>query len=76
MENFATTAGIALIFILIALGLLGLGWLVTGRQKIEGGACGKDPTRKRDEECNTKISCMLCEEDEEKKQNDESEKES
>jgi hypothetical protein len=46
---------------LVAIGLLGIGWLLTGKSKIKPGACGRDPTKNKDENCSeSKISCGLC----------------
>lgn len=52
---------IAFIITLIAVGLLAISWLLTGKSKIKLGSCGRDPTNK-DENCaeNKGISCILC----------------
>lgn len=52
---------IAFIVIILAIACLAIGWLITGKTKIERGACGRDPTQKRGESCSTTTSCDLCE---------------
>jgi len=51
---------IAFIVIVLAIACLAIGWLITGKTKIERGACGRDPTQKKDESCSTTTSCNLC----------------
>ncbi len=63
MPTIILTIIIAFVIVLIAIGLLAIGWLVTGKSKIIAGACGRDPTKNRDENCSTdpaNISCGLC----------------
>lgn len=60
MPNLFLTLMIAFIVIVIAIACLAIGWLITGKTKIERGACGRDPTQKR-ESCDTKFTCDLCE---------------
>ncbi|MEC7840028.1 MAG: hypothetical protein VX777_08320 [Chlamydiota bacterium] len=60
MDNFIETLIFASVLIIIALIFLGLGWLITGKQKIRGGTCGRDPTKERDGDCSTKSACQLC----------------
>lgn len=68
MEHFLQTAFFAGIVVIIALCLLGIGWIITGKQKIKGGTCGRDPTKKKDDSCGTPRSgCSLCNQDEEDK---------
>jgi hypothetical protein len=52
---------IAFVIIVLAIACLAIGWLITGKTKIERGACGRDPTKKRDASCETDTSCDLCE---------------
>jgi hypothetical protein len=62
------TLALAFIVILIAVGLLAISWLLTGKAKICGGSCGRDPTAKKtsakkkgSEACqNDQSSCGLC----------------
>jgi hypothetical protein len=61
MGNLLATIIIAAIFIGIALSLLAVGWLITGKQKIKRGMCGKDPKKSRDDNCNNNPSCSICE---------------
>ncbi len=61
MSPLITTIIVAFAFVLIALTLLGIGWLMTGKSRIIRGACGMDPNKIRDERCGTKdISCEIC----------------
>ncbi len=66
MNTLLLTIIIAFIAVIVAIGLLGIGWLLTGKSKIQRGACGRDPTKKREEECGTSTSCNLCEHPKEK----------
>jgi hypothetical protein len=59
VSNLFLTLVIAFVFIVFAIALLAIGWLITGKTKLEK-SCGKDPTKKRDHECN---SCEICEPD-------------
>jgi hypothetical protein len=63
------TLVIAFVIVIIAVGLMAIGWLITGRSRMQPGACGRDPTKKRDEskECGPSVSCMLCDKKEEEK---------
>lgn len=62
MSTLTTTIIIAFIIFAGALALIGIGWLITGKSKIRGGACGKDPHQlRKDEKCgNSSFSCQLC----------------
>lgn len=62
MSTILLTLTLAFIGVLCALALLGIGWLITGKSKIKAGACGRDPTKNRDENCNESptLSCGLC----------------
>lgn len=65
---FIQTAAIAFIVVLIAIALLGIGWLLTGKSKIHPGACGRAPSQKknRTDDCGQKTSCQLCEHEKKK----------
>lgn len=67
VSNLFLTLVIAFIVIVLALAAMAIGWLITGKNKIQRGSCGRDPTKKQDENCTS--SCNLCtkEEEEEKK---------
>ncbi len=69
MSSLFATLVIAFIVVMIAIALLAIGWLVTGKSKMKPGACGRDPTKKnqQDDNCGTKVSCQLCEKPEERK---------
>ena len=74
MSPFITTVILAFGVVALALALLGIGWLITGKSRIIQGACGMDPDRARDKRCGTdKISCELCKKplEEEKDENKE-----
>lgn len=62
MSTVLLTLAIAFIVVAIAIGLLSVGWLITGKAKLRAGACGRDPNKLREEEgCGTDVSCSLCE---------------
>ena len=71
MDTLLLTLAIAFVIVVVAIGLLALGWLVTGKSKIQPGACGRDPNKRRDESCHTDVSCQLCDKKEHKKSSDE-----
>lgn len=56
-SNLFLTLVIAFVIIVFAIALLAIGWLITGKTRIEKG-CGKDPTKKKDKGCHT---CDVCE---------------
>ena len=56
MSNLFLTLVIAFVIIVFAIALLAIGWLITGKTKIEK-SCGRDPTQKRDASCH---ACELC----------------
>lgn len=56
VSNLFLTLVIAFVFIVFAIALLAIGWLITGKTKIEK-ACGRDPTKKKDDQCH---SCDVC----------------
>jgi hypothetical protein len=62
MSTFLITLIIAFIFVALAIGCLAIGWLITGKSRIQSGACGRDPHSKRNEKdgCGTTIQCNLC----------------
>ena len=70
MSTLLFTLGIAFVIVLIAVGLLAISWLLTGKSTLKPGACGRDPTHKQDpkEGCGTTVSCQLCKKPDEKKQ--------
>lgn len=74
MSTLLLTLAIAFVIVVIALGLMAIGWLITGKSRIQPGACGRAPNRKKNEKegCGTNISCDLCEKpnDNVKKQDD------
>lgn len=56
MSNLFLTLVIAFVVIVFAIALLAIGWLITGKTRIEK-ACGRDPTKKKDGSCHT---CDVC----------------
>jgi hypothetical protein len=62
MSTLLMTVIIACIVCFLGLILFGISWILTGRSRLQPGACGRDPTKKReDSECGTKSACQLCE---------------
>ena len=60
MSTLLITLLLAMVIILAAVSLLCISWLLTGTSKLQPGACGRDPTKKKDDKsCN--VSCHLCE---------------
>jgi hypothetical protein len=59
VSNLFLTLVIAFVIIVFAIAFLAIGWLITGKTKLERG-CGKDPTKKKDKSCNT---CDVCSQD-------------
>jgi len=62
MNSLLLTVAIAFFVVIIAIALLGVGWLLTGKSKMQPGACGRDPNKQRKEKegCGTTVSCQLC----------------
>ena len=58
MSNLFLTLMIAFIVIVFAIACLAIGWLITGKTKLEK-ACGRDPTKKKDSSCESS-PCTLC----------------
>lgn len=69
MTTFLVTLLIAFIIITLAIASLAVGWLITGRQKLKPGACGRDPTKKQGDDCGTSVNCQLCDKHEKTKDN-------
>jgi hypothetical protein len=62
MDNFLLTMFLAFIIIVVALIFLALSWFFKGKSCIRAGSCGRDPTKKQDDEsCGTQKTCGLCE---------------
>lgn len=61
MGHFLTILILTVVAVLLAVSLMGIGWLLTGKVRIIKGACGMDPKKLRDKQCGTKdIHCDLC----------------
>lgn len=67
MNTLLVTLVIAFIIIILAVSSLAIGWLITGKQKLKAGACGRDPNKKKDDSCGTGANCQLCEKPDDKK---------
>lgn len=76
MSTLILTLGIAFVVVLVALAIMGISWLLTGKLKLRPGACGRDPKKIRDEEegCGTSANCHLCKRDDEECNSDEKKK--
>ena len=70
MNNLFLTVGISIFVVLVAMALLGIGWLITGKSKVRLGMCGRDPTQKKNNECGKDISCAVCGKKEENEEED------
>ncbi|MBA3815687.1 MAG: hypothetical protein H0X29_04045 [Parachlamydiaceae bacterium] len=67
MSTLLLTLGLAFIIVIIAIACLSLSWLVKGKSSLRPGACGRDPNKKRDIECDAeKTNCHLCKRPDEK----------
>lgn len=62
MSTLMLTLVLAFAIVIIALALLAIGWLFTGKSRIQPGACGRAPHQKRgkEEECGKSTSCSIC----------------
>ena len=69
MGSLISTVLVAFLIFGAGIALLAIGWLITGRSRLQPGACGRDPTKKRDDKegCGTGVRCDLCEKPGEKK---------
>lgn len=71
MSTLLLTLAIAFVVVVVALALLGISWLLTGKSKMRPGACGRDPTKTKEEKgCGTSADCQLCEHHKDKKRSD------
>jgi hypothetical protein len=57
---------IAFVILVFAIAFLAIGWLMTGKTKLEK-ACGRNPTQKKDTSCGSTYSCELCSDPNEKR---------
>lgn len=70
MNNLFLTLMIAFVVIVIAIACLAIGWLFTGKTKID--RCGRDPTKRKDDSCSSK-PCDLCHPSDNKNEKNETE---
>jgi hypothetical protein len=63
MNNVFTTIFLTIIVVLLAMAVIAIGWLLTGKSRVRLGMCGRDPTAKRNDKegCGKDISCSICE---------------
>lgn len=68
MSTLLMTLLFACVVVVIAIALLAIGWLITGKSRMQPGACGRAPGKKSKKEgCGTESSCDLCDRSEEPK---------
>ncbi len=67
MSGFVLTLIISVILVLLAVGGLCIGLIITGKTHIVRGACGRAPSTRRDEHCGKEVQCTLCESNKEEK---------
>lgn len=68
MSTLTLTIIIAFVVVLFAVAALAISWLLTGKLSLRPGACGRDPTKKRDDEsCGKNQTCGLCKRDDDTK---------
>lgn len=60
MSTFFLTLILACGVVGFALLALGIGRLITGKNRFKPGSCGRNPHEKQDESCE-KTSCSMCE---------------
>jgi len=62
MKTALVTFILTFAIIFIALCMLGISWLLTGKSRLRVGMCGRTPTQKRDAKngCGKDITCGLC----------------
>jgi len=75
MSNVLITLAVTFVIVVLAFFLLGISKFLTGKSRLRIGMCGKDPKKKKGEECGINLPCGICgksEEKEEKKIDDKS----
>jgi hypothetical protein len=70
MSDLGLTIIIASVLVVLAMAFLGISWLITGKLSLRPGACGRAPTKDRDEHCGKDVTCGLCGKNEKKKNED------
>jgi hypothetical protein len=67
MSSLLLTLVIAFVLVMLSLGLLAIGWFISGKSRIKAGACGRNPHKNRadTEGCDTSINCQLCDQNKE-----------
>ncbi|MGE3954518.1 MAG: hypothetical protein AB7F31_04890 [Parachlamydiales bacterium] len=60
MKPLLITLLLAVILIALALAGLALGLILTGKNRLQLGACGRYPRQRRDERCGNETHCPLC----------------
>lgn len=68
MSQWMLTLGLAFFLVFVAILCLGIGWLITGKTRVRGGMCGRDPTKKEDSCDDTEDKgCSVCHKEPKKK---------
>ena len=67
MSSLAITLTLAFAVVVLALAMLGISRILTGKSSLRPGACGRDPNKKRDDDCGKDADCQLCNKDDKKK---------
>lgn len=73
MGNIILTLGLAAVVVILALALMGIGLIITGKTKLRGGMCGRTPTTKKGEKGCSPNGCGICgkqDKDEQKEKHD------
>jgi hypothetical protein len=60
MSGLVVTIIITVILVLLAVAGLSIGLILTGKSRLDRGACGRIPQKKRDDHCGQDIVCPLC----------------
>lgn len=59
MSSLVQTILMASFIVILALLGLGVGWLITGKNRLRG-SCGRTPRASKDDSCGTTNECELC----------------
>ncbi len=60
MKPLVITLILAVLLVALALAGLAIGLILTGKSRLQLGACGRYPKRRRDEHCGVETHCPLC----------------
>lgn len=59
MKQILLTVALGIVFILLALLGLSIGYLITGKPKLKN-RCGQIPGKEKDKQCGTDKTCPIC----------------